>query len=234
MKINPISINTIPLRSSVQNSVKADKPNHYQSYPAPPVDCLKAKFIPSFGKMKTVGEAVIYDRKTKEPVQATVKKDHYYNEYLIYHLFVGKKKVGEMTMMMHADLPDYYDDRLSDEDFIEDKTVPQVMSLRTIEGEKYSNIGTSLIGLAIDESMKTEHKGAIWVDSCKGYDKLSSPYRSGENPIPFYYKLGFRAIDGQDVKIRELLSKGDYENLPSLAFLHLSVDAARKFKDKSG
>lgn len=235
MKICPISsLNTVSANYYVKNSVSVNKPNQAMSYVTAPTECVKANFLPSFGQMKKVGEVVIYDRKTKEPVIATVKKDHYYNEYLIYHLYLGKTKLGEMTMMMHADLPDDDDDDLPsyEELPVKKKTIPQVMSLRTIEGEKYSNIGTSLIGLAIDESMKTEHKGAIWVDSCKGYDQLSSPYRSGENPIPFYYKLGFRAVDGQDEKIRELLEKGDYEHLPVLAFLELSADNARKLKSR--
>ncbi len=233
MRICPIFLNTISARSSVQNPLKVDKSNQGVSYATVSSECVKAKFLPSFGQMKKVGEITIYDRKTKEPVIATVKKDHYYNEYLIYHLFAGKTKVGEMTMRMHADLPDN-DFPSDDEQPVKKKTVPQVMTLRTIEGEKYSNIGTSLIGLAIDESMKTEHKGAIWVDSCKGYDQLSSPYRSGENPIPFYYKLGFRAVDGQDEIIRELLEKGDYEKLPVIAFLRLSADDARKLKNRLG
>ena len=230
MKINSLPVNN--LTQNVYSVSKYNQPktlnNISQSQVVKvPVDSLKANFLPSFGQKKDE-KVVIYDRKTGEEVLATVKKQSVCDEYYMFKLCVGRKVVGKMNMMMNADCPLYNDDWPPYANPVEKKTFPQILDIRTYEGDKYSNIGTALVDLAIEQSVKAKHKGALWLESCKGYDSESSAYRSGENPIPFYYKLGFRAADEDDKKIRAALKKGDYENLPSDIILHLSVDDAQR------
>lgn len=228
-------INFLPVNKLNQNvysvpQFKQSKTSNINSQPEVvkmPIDSLKANFLPSFGQKKNE-EVIIYDRKTGEEVVATVKKQSICDEYYMFKLCVGRKVVGKMNMMMNADCPLYNDDWPPYANPVEKKTFPQIMDIRTFEGDKYSNIGTALIDLAIEQSVKAKHKGALWLESCKGYDSESSKYRSGENPIPFYYKLGFRATGEDDKKIRAALEKGDYENLPDDIILHMSVDSAQR------
>ena len=231
MKINPISIKPVFTVPTVYKTTETDlkKPvNNALPLNKIPFECLRANFEPSFGKMHKVGETTVFDRKTGQPVKTNISKDSFFNEYLLYNLYAKRKLAGFIRIDKHSDIPE--DAYLLTNEKPPFKTFPEITHLRTIEGEKYSKIGSAMINIAINESIKAGTQGALWLKTDKGYEKDASPYRSGENPIPFYYKMGFRAIGYEDQKIQEAIAKGDYDSLPNSTWLVMTPEAAQKFK----
>lgn len=182
---------------------------------------IRAAYIPAFGQFKKVGETFLTDRITGEKVKADIKKEKILNEYIGYKLYVGEKVAGFMDMSLNDKFPKY-SDKIPFERF------PQIIHLRTLEGEKYSGTGTTLVKLASEESKKLGKEGALWLDAEKGYMKHASRYRSDESPIPFYYKLGFRAPGKKHKEIKNILKSEDYYKLPNSQILYLTPDAAEK------
>ncbi len=188
-----------------------------------PSENIKANFLPSFGKFKKVGEVVITDRKTNNPVKATLKRETYGDSDYSYQLFADNELVGFMDLQCESLFPE---DRFVITE--PDDIFPEVKHLRTIRGDKYAGIGSSLINVAIDESKRRGKNGALWLTAEKGYAYSLSEYRNNESPIPFYYKLGFRAVDpSMDYFIQNCLAKSEYNLMPSSELLILSSEAAQ-------
>ncbi len=207
--------------NSPNNIVKNEKKSDYlKSLPEINSKQIKANFLPSFGRYKNVGTSYIKDRKTGSEIKAVVKKDKI-GSYISFKLFVGKKEVGFLDMDSASVVPEV--------DFIvteQTNAFPKVLHLRTLEGEKYRGIGTELIKIAIQESYNCGKKGNLWLEAKEGYAEGLSDYRSGENPIPFYYKCGFYSpIEKVDKQIREKLSDKDFRNLPEYELLILDSNA---------
>ncbi len=178
---------------------------------------IKANFMPSFGFSKKVGKANIIERNTGRVVEADVRRD-VMGPFVTYNLNLGRKELGFLVM----DRDTIYPEPQHVITFPTDN-IPKVLNLRTIEGEKYSGIGTALIKSAVNESFNNNSYGTLWLTAEKGYEKNRSPYRSDENPIPFYYKIGFKSPDrSQDAYIRECLEKKEYGKLPNIAVLIFS------------
>lgn len=178
--------------------------------------------LPSFCQFRKVGQAQIIDRKTGEEINATIKKENMLDEYISYQMLVKNNLIGYIDITVHPEAPKKAEQNANNP--ISYETMPEVSHLRSIEGDKYAKIGSTLINLAIEESKNHDGKGAIWLEAEKGYKKAESAYRSDENPIPFYYKLGFRAVDQSDEKIRQLIENGNIEELPDKAILVLEPD----------
>ncbi len=187
-----------------------------------PLAALKSNFCLSFGKYKKVGEVVLVNKDTEKPVVASLRKEKI-GDFISYKIFTGKEEAGYMDMDCDALFPE--GDYVLTEP---DNVIPEVSHLRSLLGDKYSGIGTSLINAAVKESLKAGKNGSLWLNAEKGYARGFSSYRSDENPIPFYYKLGFRAVEpGVDKFIQKCLENSDYRNLPDSALLLLTPNAIK-------
>lgn len=187
-----------------------------------PSSAIKAKYCPSFGKYRKAGTVMLTDRETGQPVKAVLKKE-VIGDYVSYKIYKGKEEAGYMDMNCDSILPEQ-----TDLIWIEDNVIPEIEHLRTLDGEKYSGIGTALINAAVAESIKRGKNGNVWLCAQKGYAAGLSPYRKNENPIPFYHKLGFEALDiGQEYFIRDCLKKTEYDKLPCSTLMLLTPDAIK-------
>ena len=87
-----------------------------------------------------------------------------------------------------------------------------------------------LINAAINESKKRGKNGSLWLKTEKGYAHSLSDYRKNENPIPFYYKLGFRSMDKEmDSFIKRCIKTSNYFSLPPSEILLLSSAKVEDF-----
>ena len=222
MKINAARMNVLnnkaicaPKKCAKQLSCADNKPTLKA-----PLDSIKANYLLSFGNFKKVGTAALIDKKTGEEINATVKKEEFTGAFILYELYIGRKRVGYMDMVPVSDIPVYN----TIDPF---QIYSEIGHIRSLDGDKYAKIGTTLVNLAIEESKNQGNQGAMWLISEKGYQRTVSKYRSNENPIPFYYKLGFKAFDKlEDEKIRELLKQKRFDELPDKALLILSKEDA--------
>lgn len=192
-------------------------------------DNVKANFMPSFGLGRKVGKVGIIDNETGLLVQADIKKTKV-GSYVTFDVGLGRKKLGYLTMNLDTiyPVPEHVLTFPTD-------NIPKVTNLRTIEGNKYSGIGTALIQTAVKESVKNKSYGNLWLSSEKGYEKYLSSYRSDENPIPFYYKMGFRSPDREiDEHIQRCLENHNYYDLPEITTLILCQEERSRLTDEVG
>ena len=183
----------------------------------------------SFTKFKKVGTAALIDKQTGEEVTAIVKKDDFYNQSIFYELYIGRKRIGFMDMETFSPPPKMYNDDPY-------QTYSEIRHIRSLDGDKYKGIGTTLINLAINESEKNGNKGAIWLLSEKGYQWAASKYRRQENPIPFYYKLGFRAPSDIDKENENLIKKRQFDDIKDKQILILKpekIEQNSKYHEKN-
>ena len=84
------------------------------------------------------------------------------------------------------------------------------------------------VNAAIEESKSRGKNGSLWLTSETGYASSYSDYRKNENPIPFYYKLGFKSLNPKrDSYIRECIEKSQFNMLPSSEVLILTSEAVK-------
>lgn len=185
---------------------------------------LKANFMPSFSGARKVGKVEITERETGKQVQADVKKD-IIGPYVKFTVNAGRKELGFLTMNCDSLYPVAQHVITLPTD-----NIPQVTNLRTIEGDKYSGVGTALIKTAIQESYNNKSYGNLWLNAERGYERTLSSYRSNENPIPFYYKMGFQSPEEEiDCKIKQCLKEGKTQNLPEITTLLLTSESRDKW-----
>ena len=198
--------------------------NNYISVNQIPSENIKANFIPSFGKFKKIGEAKIIDRNTNETKNAVIKRETFGDSDYSYQLFVDNEMVGFMDLKCESLFPE--------DKFIitePDDVFPEVKHIRTLRGDKYSGVGSALINVAIDESKRRGKNGALWLTAETGYAYQLSKYRQNESPIPFYYKLGFRAVDpAEDYYIQHCLAQNEYNLMPSSELLILTSETVKE------
>lgn len=189
--------------------------NEYSNYSS---ESVKALFLPSFGSLRKIKDVALIDKNNGKLVGAKVYRDtRSITEY--YSL----KKNGEELGYMKLKNPKV--SNFTNYAFSYPDDLPEVKEIRTIEGEEYEGIGTQLIKCAIERSCELGFDGELVLTAEKGYALNLSPYHSDDNPIPFYYKLGFQAIDeDEDIKCRDLLDKEDYTSLPFLEDMILTVE----------
>ena len=185
---------------------------------------VKANFIPGFGAYRTVGRTYLLDKETLKEVPADIRRERI-GDYTEFKLMIGRKELGylEMTSDATYPFPDHIIKRQND-------NIPKIKYLRSIEGEKYSGIGTALIKAAISESITKKQNGDLWLISTKGFGCQDSPYRRNENPIPFYYKIGFESKDKKENQyIKDCLQAKRYDKRPEVTVLLLSERAKNKW-----
>ncbi len=188
-----------------------------------PLYVLQSNFMPSFGRFRKVKTVELINRDTLMPQRAELMRDRI-GDFLFYKLMVNRKEAGYMNMNCDSVFPE--DDYVLTEP---DNNIPKILEIRSLMGETYSGIGTELIKEAVTVSRKRGKGGALWLHSSVGYGRDESRYRKNENPIPFYYKMGFRSPDKVLHKqIKELIKSGNIKMLPSLAVMLLTSEAAEK------
>lgn len=190
--------------------------NNYSPYSA---EHIKANFLPSFDGLKKVGTTAVQDRITGQYVPAEIKKEKI-GDYTTFVISVNKRKAGYLEMKANCVVPET--------DFMlttETNCFPRITHLRSLMGERYAGIGTALIKTAIQESYNTGNCGNLWLYAERGYARTLSPYRADENPIPFYYKVGFESpIEEKNKEFKKHIDKGAYKKLPDIALLVLNEE----------
>lgn len=223
IQVNSFSKKADSLSNSAKSILQTNSENNISSKISASV--YKANFLPAFGKYKKIKNIQLFDKKTQKPVKASLVKDTNHNFYM-YKIMVGRKEAGFMHLIPNSDFPAV--NYLLDES---NNDIPEVLHLRSILGDKYSGIGTQLLKAGIEESEKIGKNGALWLVAQKGYAASFSEYRRDENPIPFYYKVGFKAINDKiNNEIKALIKNGDYKSLPTSAALVLSSQDIYNFK----
>lgn len=223
MKINLSALNKISNKQVFYKNLSAEPKSTSSELKAQiPVSKLsseniKANFLPSFGKFKTVDYAYVIDKDTDKYKKAKLQKEMQ-GDYGCYKLVIAKEEAGRMDIKYDSPFPE--EDMLPESET--DKNFPEVRHLRSFLGNKYSGIGTVLINRAILDSKNAGKNGKLWLSAESGYDYSSSSYRSLESPIPFYYKLGFKSPDESvDKEIQKYIDKKRYNMLPEEALLIL-------------
>ncbi len=185
-----------------------------------PSDAIKSKYCPSFGKFRKVDDISLLDKDSGFNVKASLCREKI-GDFVSYKIFVDKKEAGFMDMNCTSLFPEG--------DYVltqPNNVIPEITHLRSLLGEKYSGIGTALVNAAVKESRKRGNDGCLFLTAEKGYARTFSDYRSDENPIPFYYKLGFEAVNPQiDSFIKKCIAKSQYNMLPDSALLLLTPEA---------
>ncbi len=183
---------------------------------------IKANFLPSFGKFYKIADVMLKDRISGYDTPAVLKKEKITKNDFNYKLYVRGKEAGYMTLYCESLIPE--------EEYVApvaNNIFPEVHYLRSLKGNEYEGIGSLLMQTAINESKKRGHNGALWLITDNTYARSESAYRSGENPIPFYYKLGLRALNpNEDKEIQLRLKEGKYNMLPDSSILVLTEEAA--------
>ena len=187
-----------------------------------PTNCIKANYLPNFGKYKKVADITLIDKDTERPVRASLRKERT-GDFISFEITTGRK---DQAGFLHMDLEP--EDIYQIPQNKNGETIPEVTHLCSIKGDKYKGIGTTLIRAAINESLKENKNGALFLHAETGYGKGYTNHRKDESPIPFYYKMGFKAFyEMIDSLIQDCLNKADYENLPPSALLILSEDTVK-------
>ncbi len=215
---NNIDVNN----NRVQSQEKSNPVNNCLKMSEIPSEKLKANFLPSFGRYKKVGDVELVDRKTGNNVKAALKREKI-GDYVMYKIFKGKEEEGflDLTNVLFPE-GDYV---IAEPD----NNIPKILHLCSLKGDKYSGIGTALVSAAVDESIKMGKGGCLWAVTEKGYAKGLTDYRKNENPIPFYYKLGFKTVSPKlDEDIKRCIETKKYNQLPYSSVILLTSQAARE------
>lgn len=188
-----------------------------------PSDKIKANFLPSFGK-RTTQIIQIEERNTGQKVPLKMIRETM-GDFVFYAIYtMNKKEAAFMKINLERQVPE--NNYLVPEP---ENVLPKILELRTIMGDKYKGIGTKLVLEAMKDSFAHGKGGCLWLHSQKGFGRMMSDYRKNENPIPFYYKLGFEAVDSNvDKHIKECLQYGLIDSLPNDAILILTSDVAKE------
>lgn len=216
---------TLPVNNRVLNRETTAKDISSLDYRKMYADRLS--FNPSFGTFKKIEDVKLKDRETGKSVQASLFKEKS-GDFIDFKIKYKKQEAGYLSMDL---CPSYISNLPITE--INDKDIPEVEKVRSIMGDSLEGIGTALMTAAIKESIKNGTEGALWLSAEKGYAHNLSDYRSNENPIPFYYKLGFEAAEDEDKELIEsCLSDNDFYNLPNMSCLFLHPENINKNRIK--
>lgn len=226
---NNISIfgnNPVSKPISANNSkIKHEQVSETKSYTNIPSSAYKANFMPSFGKFKKLKDVPMYNKETGMYENKTIMRE-VIGDYVMLKMMSGREEIGYLHMNC--------DSVFKEDKFLlpePDNNIPEITHLRSLRGDKYYGIGTALIDTAVDESIRRGKGGALWCTTEQGYAHSLSAHRKNENPIPFYYKMGFKSPDFMiDALIKKSLDSGNLGLLPESTVLLLSSIDAEKFK----
>lgn len=189
-----------------------------------PTFAIKANFVPNFGKYKKVANITLTNKDTEMPVIATLRKAHT-GDFVSFQISTKRNHEDGFLHMNLSPIPTRGEFKPKNRN---GESIPEVTHLKSISGETYRGIGTSLINAAINESLRAGKKGELFLKAETGYGSFYSDYRKDDSPIPFYYKMGFQAVDPKiHSLIKECIKKADYDKLPPSALLILTEDAVK-------
>ncbi len=219
-----ISKNT-PHKNSINTMPSAQK-KEYSNISA---ENIKANFVPSFGRYWRMNDVPIIDQDNGKTISAQIlrQRKRWGNIYN-YVLAVNNDYEGFMNIDSKAIFPEFDDLLLTDFD----NNIPQITYMFTKYGnkDKYKGIGSNLIRQAIFLSQSLGKNGSLWLNSQILYDSSIPSYKKILNPLPFYYKVGFRSpFEDIDNSIKTIMEEEDYTKLPDEALLILSPQDANYF-----
>ena len=204
---------------------KKSIPVSNSQYGSLPASVYKANFAPSFGKYRKVKDIFLQNKDTEMNTRAALMKETI-GDSVSFKVVVNREDAGYLDMKCDAIFPE--DEFLCSEP---DNNIPEVRHIRSLLGDRYYGIGTELMNAAVNESIVRGKGGSLWLKTEKGYARTLAKHRQDENPIPFYYKLGFRSLDEKlDAFIKCCINHGSYGMLPESAVLILGSDDLPKFK----
>lgn len=232
MAISGVSMNSFNVKNNIVfpavSSSKITRESNVArntSYSAIPLAVYQANFAPSFGKYKKVKDVSVIDKKSQQPVRAALLRD-VDGSSVSYKLVSGRTELGYMHMNCNSIFKE--DKYLCPEP---DNNIPEITHIRSLEGDKYYGIGTNFINAAVEESLKRGKRGCVWCYAEQGYAAALSSYRKYENPIPFYYKMGFKSLDPQiDALIQRGIQTNNLGLLPEATTLILTSEDSDKFR----
>lgn len=183
-------------------------------------EAIKANFTPSFKSSETKIIS-LKDRETNKDVEMKLTKISI-GDYTSFKIHTMKNKEAGFLRLKSRNI-------MKEDLTLTDEMPPVILELRSLAGDKYKGIGTTLINEAIKESDKLGKGGCLWLRSLKGFGSSMSKYRSDENPIPFYYKMGFVSIyKSVDEQIRNCLANDNISDLPNDVILVLKPEVAKE------
>ncbi|MBQ3642795.1 hypothetical protein II906_12860 [bacterium] len=225
-----ISYNNIPKTPCKKSSLNSNSQAMQEDFCAYNAENLKANFITFKGNFRILEDVVLYDKVEKKYVKASMqmREDGNLEEYQIIK---GNDKLGYMYMNPKAEIIEEISNEtrygLKDTD-----KIAKIAKLRSIEGDRYSGIGTQFVKKAIERSLSLGQMGAVGVTACRYFDTAASDYRKNDSPIPFYYKMGFKAADSViNDAINIALDFNMQDLFPRCAFLVLTPKNVRNFYD---
>jgi len=94
------------------------------------------------------------------------------------------------------------------------KNYLRLHNLESTEKESYAGVGSTIIQAAIEQSLKTDAKGRIYVYAWNALDKKNDPF-------VFYNKMGLSVTDPHSnfanmAKYHDMLSAGEFESLQKM------------------
>lgn len=224
LSLNPFSQTKLNLANNTTRKINLySLSSSIKQYDIPSF-ALKANYIPNFGKYRKVANITLTNKDTEMPVLASLRKEQT-GDFISFQISTKRNKEDGF---LHMNL-----DPISTRGEFKPKnrngeSIPEVTHLKSINGETYKGIGTCLINAAINESLKAGKNGELFLKAETGYGSFYSDYRKDESPIPFYYKMGFRAVDPNvHSLIKECIKKAEYDKLPPSALLILTEDAVK-------
>ena len=186
---------------------------------------VKANYLTFCGNYRKVRDIELLDNDTLEYTKASLQhKKDYCDEYIITK---DGKKLGYMTFDKSANLGHMYDVA-----GFRDGVMPRIATLRSLEGDKYSGIGTQFVKEAVERSFQEGYDGLVCLNAIKNFASSDSDYRCTDSPIPFYYRLGFRSPSPEINRSIEIALKLKIpEMLPNETFMVLTPQNIYKFDD---
>lgn len=183
-----------------------------------PVGASSAVYHPSFCKRVHDKNVQIIDRNTGIVNVVSLNKENQ-RDLVRFSLTSKNKEIGSMFLKYDCPMPQKYCNNPEVQ-----KTIPCVINLEIKQGDKFLGVGTALLNLAIEESIKNGKNGSLLLlaeNSFPFYFNGTTLIES-ENSIQFYYKMGFEATDKElDDNIRKGLRTSNTESFPDEVLLFL-------------
>lgn len=150
-----------------------------------------------------IGVCKVYDKIEKKNVKADiVRTTDGINIYI--KLWVNNKEIGTSTLCRST--KDFFEGGVSpidNLDYYKKNDIYEALELVLLKNhckERYKHIGKELIKEAVKESYRMNLDGHV---------VLNTMQLDEQNPVPFYYKMGFRSNDYMNQIIEKKIKRGE-------------------------
>lgn len=187
-----------------------------------PVYSYKANLQPSFGKTVRNKTLRILDKSTEKIINASLIKN-VKDDLVSFDMYVKNVGIASIDIKFNYNLPKTDDSEQQEQD----NAFPCVTNLKIIQEDKYQGIGSALLNLAVEESMKKGKNGALFLSYENSFPFCfdGSLLVDSENSLPFLFKLGFEAVDKElDKNIRKGLRTSNHTGFPEKTMLFLPAN----------